>query len=76
MSDWTRDELDAIGEADDLDIAALQAGGSLRPYTTIWVVRVGDALYVRSVLGLKPAPEFEAWIERHPPLLPAPWLLT
>ena len=51
MSDWTRDELDAIGEADDLDIAALQAGGSLRPYTTIWVVRVGDALYVRSYRG-------------------------
>jgi ethanolamine ammonia-lyase large subunit len=24
-----------------------------------------DALYVRRVLGLKPAPEFEAWCERH-----------
>jgi ethanolamine ammonia-lyase large subunit len=35
-----------------------------------------DALYLRSVLGLKPAPEFEAWLDRHPPLLPAPWLLT
>jgi len=35
-----------------------------------------DALYVRSVLGLKPAPEFEAWLERHPRLLPETWLLT
>ncbi len=35
-----------------------------------------DALYVRRVLGLKPAPEFEAWIERRPELSPAPWLLT
>jgi ethanolamine ammonia-lyase large subunit len=36
-----------------------------------------DALYVRSVLGLKPAPEFEAWLERRPDLLGnAPWLLT
>ena len=35
-----------------------------------------DALYLRKVLGLKPAPEFEAWLDRHPPLLPAPWLLT
>jgi ethanolamine ammonia-lyase large subunit len=35
-----------------------------------------DALYLRSVLGLKPAPEFEAWLERHPQLNPAPWLLT
>jgi ethanolamine ammonia-lyase large subunit len=35
-----------------------------------------DALYLRSVLGLKPAPEFEAWLERRPSLLPEPWLLT
>jgi ethanolamine ammonia-lyase large subunit len=35
-----------------------------------------DALYLRSVLGLKPAPEFEAWLERHPALAPEPWLLT
>lgn len=35
-----------------------------------------DALYVRSVLGLKPAPEFEAWLERRPSLVPEPWLLT
>jgi ethanolamine ammonia-lyase large subunit len=35
-----------------------------------------DALYVRRVLGLKPAPEFEAWLERRPELSPAPWLLT
>jgi ethanolamine ammonia-lyase large subunit len=35
-----------------------------------------DALYLRSVLGLKPAPEFEAWLERHPRLVPETWLLT
>jgi ethanolamine ammonia-lyase large subunit len=35
-----------------------------------------DALYLRSVLGLRPAPEFEAWLEQNPELLPAPWLLT
>jgi ethanolamine ammonia-lyase large subunit len=35
-----------------------------------------DALYLRSVLGLKPAPEFEAWLESRPALLPEPWLLT
>ena len=34
-----------------------------------------DALYVRRVLGLKPAPEFEAWLERKPELA-ASWLLT
>ncbi|MGO9258038.1 MAG: ethanolamine ammonia-lyase subunit EutB [Bryobacteraceae bacterium] len=35
-----------------------------------------DALYLRATLGLRPAPEFEAWLENRPPLLPAPWLLT
>jgi ethanolamine ammonia-lyase large subunit len=35
-----------------------------------------DALYLRAILGLKPAPEFEAWLERRPQLTPEPWLLT
>jgi ethanolamine ammonia-lyase large subunit len=35
-----------------------------------------DALYVRDVLGLKPAPEFEEWLNRRVPLNPEPWLLT
>ena len=51
MSTWTADDLDTIGTADELQIAPLRADGSLRPYTTIWVVRVGDDLYVRSVRG-------------------------
>ena len=51
MSDWTADELDTIGAADELRIAALRADGSLRPYTTLWVVRVGSDLYVRSYRG-------------------------
>jgi hypothetical protein len=51
MSNWTPGELDAAGAADELQIAAVRADGSLRPYTTIWVVRVGDDLYVRSFRG-------------------------
>ena len=51
MSTWTGEDLDTVGAADELQIAPLRAGGSLRPYTTIWVVRVGDDLYVRSVRG-------------------------
>jgi len=35
-----------------------------------------DALYVRSVLGLRPAPEFEAWLAAKPELGNATWLLT
>jgi hypothetical protein len=51
MTDWTTEELDKIGAADELEIAARRADGTLRPYVTIWVVRVGDDLYVRSYRG-------------------------
>jgi hypothetical protein len=51
MRDWTAEELDRIGAADELEIAALDPDGTLRPTTTIWVVRVGDDLYVRSYRG-------------------------
>jgi hypothetical protein len=51
MSKWASEELDKIGGADELEIAPLRADGSPRPYTTIWAVRVGDDLYVRSYLG-------------------------
>src|SRR5215469_6826480 len=51
MGDWTADELSKINAADELRIASLRPDGSLRPYTTIWVVRVGDDLYVRSYRG-------------------------
>jgi hypothetical protein len=44
MSIWTGADLDTVGAADELQIAPLGEDGSLRPYTTIWVVRVGDDL--------------------------------
>ena len=51
MTQWTSDELDKIGKAEELEIASLRRDGTLRKPTTIWVVRVGDDLYVRSVYG-------------------------
>jgi hypothetical protein len=51
MSGWTTGELTQIGAADELEIASLQADGTLRRPVTIWVVRHGDDLYVRSVNG-------------------------
>ena len=51
MSTWTNDELDRIGEAEELEIASLRRDGTLRKPVTIWVVRHGDDLYVRSVNG-------------------------
>jgi hypothetical protein len=51
MTTWTTDELDGIEAADELEIASLRSDGTLRNPTTIWVVRLGDDLYVRSVNG-------------------------
>jgi hypothetical protein len=48
---WADDELNQIGEAEELQIASLRRDGTLRNLVTIWVVRVGDDLYVRSVYG-------------------------
>jgi hypothetical protein len=51
MTTWTRNELDKIGAAEELEIASLRRNRSLRKYVIIWVVRLGDELYVRSVNG-------------------------
>ena len=51
MTSWTPDELDRIGDATQLRVASLRKDGSLRPYVTIWVVRVGDDIYIRSAYG-------------------------
>ncbi|KAE8765180.1 DUF2255 family protein [Georgenia thermotolerans] len=48
---WTRHELDAIGGADELQVASLRADGTLRRYVTIWVVRSGEDVYIRSAYG-------------------------
>ncbi len=48
---WTSGDLDLIGSANEVQIAPTAGGGTNRPYTTIWVVRVGDDLYVRSYRG-------------------------
>jgi hypothetical protein len=64
MSGWTDDELDRIGAADELEIASYRPDGSLRRYTTIWVVRVGDDLYVRSWHG-RAASWFRRALQRH-----------
>jgi hypothetical protein len=48
---WTVDELDHIGDADELHIAPRRKDGTLRPAVPIWVVRVGDELHVRSWLS-------------------------
>lgn len=51
MMTWTDNELSKIGNAEELDIASLRGDGTLRKACIIWVVCLGDDLYVRSVNG-------------------------
>jgi hypothetical protein len=51
MTTWSSDELKKIGATEELQLASLRLDGNLRKAVTIWVVRVGDELFVRSVNG-------------------------
>jgi hypothetical protein len=51
VTQWTSDQLDKIGRAEELQIASLRRDGTLRKPVTVWVVRQGEDLYVRSVRG-------------------------
>jgi hypothetical protein len=64
MNAWTSEELDKIGKAEELQIASRRRDGTLRNPVTIWVVRVGDNLYVRSMNG-RTAPWFRGTQTRH-----------
>ena len=48
---WTTAELSSVAAQDELEIATRRNDGRLRSPVTIWVVRHGGDLYVRSVNG-------------------------
>ena len=50
MTTWSTDDLQRVGDATELQLAA-KRDGTLTSYTTMWVVRVGDDLFVRSAGG-------------------------
>lgn len=51
MTSWTSAELASIGDAEELEVASRRSDRTLRSFVTIWVVRSGDDLYVRSIKG-------------------------
>ncbi len=51
MITWTSEELNKIGTSEELQIASLRRDDILRKPVTIWVVRIGNDLYIRSVNG-------------------------
>jgi hypothetical protein len=48
---WTSGERDRVSKATELHLAARRPDDTLSRFTTMWVVRVGDDLYVRSAYG-------------------------
>jgi hypothetical protein len=64
LNSWTKDELENIGTTEELRIATLQRDGTLRKKVIIWVVRVGDDLYIRCVNGREGA-WFRGLLTRH-----------
>jgi hypothetical protein len=48
---WRADELSAIDANGEVDIATRRSDGTLRAARIVWIVRHGNAVYVRSVNG-------------------------
>ena len=64
MTDWSTDQLDKIGRAEEVQIVSVRQNGTLRKPVTVWVVRQGDDLYIRSVRG-RSGDWFRGAQERH-----------
>ena len=64
MTQWTSDQLDKFGKAEEVQIASVGRDGKLRKPVTVWAVRHGDDLYVRSVRG-RDGRWFRGTQERH-----------
>jgi hypothetical protein len=64
MNTWTKEELEKIANAEELRIATLRGDDTLRNPVIIWVVRVGDDLYVRCANGREGA-WFRSALRRH-----------
>jgi len=64
MTQWTSGQLDKLGKAEEVQIASVRPDGTLGKPVTVWAVRHGDDLYVRSVRGSS-AHWFRGTQERH-----------
>ena len=51
MTSWAANELATIGGAEEVEVAPDRENGAPGRATTIWVVRVGNDLYIRSYRG-------------------------
>jgi hypothetical protein len=64
MTTWDPADLQAINSAREIRIATVRPDGSTRTPLPIWVVRVGEELYVRSYHG--PDGSWFRQVDKHP----------
>lgn len=65
MSAWTDDELGKITRAEELEVAPARRDGRLGNRVTIWSVRHGDGIYVRSAVRGEKAAWFKGVMATH-----------
>ncbi len=51
MTEWNPAEVDQLARTKEIQITSPRADGTPREPVTIWVVGIGDDLYIRSVRG-------------------------
>ena len=51
MTDWSPEEAARLDREDELGLSSRRPDGTLRPFITIWFVRHGDEVIVRSAYG-------------------------
>ncbi|MGH7764221.1 MAG: DUF2255 family protein [Candidatus Dormibacteraceae bacterium] len=65
VSEWTKDELTKISNAEEMQIAPFRHDGTMRSPVTIWAVRHGDGIYVRSASKGRQAAWFRGAQDTH-----------
>ena len=65
MAAWKSDELTRIGGAEEVEIEVRDGDGKVRPPVTVWLVRAGDDLYVRSAVKGRNAAWYRAVQKTH-----------
>lgn len=61
MAGWSEEQVEAIANPQEVQVASRRADGSLRKPTIIWIVGDGDRLFIRSTNG-RPAAWFKGAI--------------
>jgi hypothetical protein len=65
MTAWTSNELAKLGGAEEVQIAPLWRDGRLGKPVTVWLVRHGDDLFIRSAVKGRNAAWFRGIQESH-----------